>query len=430
MNGATWTSIVRRLGWGVVDQGVSSLTNFALGVVLARSLGAEGFGAVTLAYVTYGLVLNASRGIATDPLLVRFSGTARSAWRRAVADATGTALVVGVIGGIGCLLVGLALPGATGRAFLALAAGLPLLTVQDSWRFAFFAAGRPTQACLNDLVWGVPLVTMLCVLGGTGSADEVSCVLAFGATGALAAAVGSLQAGVVPGPRRTRAWLAEQRDLAGRYLVENLSVGSSRQLRMFLLGGFAGLAAVGEVRGSEILMGPFLVVFMGVSQIAVPEAAHVLRRDPRRLLHFCLALGGAAAAAALAWGLCLRFLLPHGVGVLLLGSVWGAASRLVLPVTLGLVMGGLEIGAAAGVRALGAAPRSLVAQLTTSGLYLLLGAVGAWWGGAAGSCWGVTLGIGIGAVVWWVQLRRAVADHLTEIDRIAPTPDDIDRIRS
>ena len=65
---------VRRMGWGLADQIVSSLTNFAISIYVVHSLGAVQFGAFSLAYVTYGFALNASRGLATDPLMVRFSG--------------------------------------------------------------------------------------------------------------------------------------------------------------------------------------------------------------------------------------------------------------------------------------------------------------------------------------------------------------------
>ncbi len=73
---------VRRLGWGVADQGVSSLSNFALGVVAAKSLDPAGFGAFTLAYLTYAFVLSAARGPSTDPLMVRFSYAEPTVWRR------------------------------------------------------------------------------------------------------------------------------------------------------------------------------------------------------------------------------------------------------------------------------------------------------------------------------------------------------------
>src|SRR5450432_1208576 len=109
---------VRRLGWGVADQAVSSLTNFAVSIFVARSVGLVQFGAFSLAYVTYGFALNASRGLATDPLMVRFSGVEPPVWRRAVASCSGTALTVGVATGI-CALVAAALLGGTARlAFL------------------------------------------------------------------------------------------------------------------------------------------------------------------------------------------------------------------------------------------------------------------------------------------------------------------------
>ncbi|MEV0502232.1 hypothetical protein AB0I84_32195, partial [Streptomyces spectabilis] len=63
-----------RLSWGLADQAVCSMNNFAVGIYVARSLGLTAFGVFSLAWVTYGVVLSVSRGLATDPLVVRFSG--------------------------------------------------------------------------------------------------------------------------------------------------------------------------------------------------------------------------------------------------------------------------------------------------------------------------------------------------------------------
>ena len=114
------SNAVRRLGWGVADQVVSSLTNFAVSIYVVHALGAVQFGAFSLAYVTYGFALNASRGLATDPLMVRFSGTYLPTWRRAVADCTGTAMVVGLVAGACVLAAAAVLSGTAGAAFLAL----------------------------------------------------------------------------------------------------------------------------------------------------------------------------------------------------------------------------------------------------------------------------------------------------------------------
>ena len=83
-----------------------------------------------------------------------------------------------------------------------------------------------------------------------------------------------------------------------------------------------------------------------------------------------------------------------------------------LPVViLGMCLGGFSVSAAAGVRALGAARRSLRAQLIQSSAYLVGGIGGAYLGGARGTCIGVAMATGFGAVAYWFQLGRARAEH-------------------
>jgi O-antigen/teichoic acid export membrane protein len=396
----------------VADQAVSSVANFVLGIVVARSLGAEGFGAFSLAYLTYAFVLSAGRGLATDPLTVRFSGARPDAWRRAVAAAGATGTSVGLVAGAGCVAVGLLHGNEVGDAFVAMGVLLPALMLQDSWRFAFFAAGRPAQALANDLVWTLLLLGALVVLITTERGGVVPYVIAFGGTAAVAAVFGLLQTRIVPRPTAIPSWVRTHRALGGRYLVENLSIGAAGQARFLVLGGVAGLQAVGEVRAAEILMGPFMVLLMGISQVAVPEAVAVLRRAPHHLGRFCLVLGGGLAGVALAWGLAVLHLLPESWGGALIGELWVPAEDLFPLVMTGLVVTGLVVGAQAGLRALGAAPRSLAAQLTNAGLYAVGGTVGAILDGARGSCWGVVVAVSCGAVVWWWQLRRGLAEHL------------------
>lgn len=410
-----------RLGWGVADQGVSSLGNFAFGILVARTLAPEDFGAFALALVTYGVVLNASRGLATDPMVVRFSGAEPHAWRRAVSAATGTAVCVGVISGAVCVVIGLVLPGSIRDALVALGCVLPGLVLQDSWRFAFFSQGQPAKALLNDLVWAVLQVATMTGLVLTDRASVVTSICAFGGSAAVAAAVGWWQCRVRPRPRLMRSWLVSQRSLSGRYLVENVSISGARQLRMVALGALAGLAAVGEVRAAEMLMGPFMVVLMGVSQVAVPEAIHVLNRSPSRLTHFCLLLGGAQALAAVAWGAAMMVLVPRGLGQLLLGDLWVGAFALLLPVLLNMTIGCFENGAMSGVRALGASRHSLAAQLSNAGLYLVGGTAGAALDGARGSCWGVVAATSVATIIWWRGLRRALREHQERV-LLNPSP--------
>ncbi|WP_189977669.1 hypothetical protein [Streptomyces capoamus] len=406
--GSARRALAGRLSWGLADQAASSISNFVVGVYVARSLGVSAFGVFSLAWVTYGVVLNVSRGLATDPLVVRFSGVPDASWRGAVVRSTGTALGVGAAIGAACLAAGPALGGRVGPAFVCLGVTLPGLLLQDAWRFAFFAAGAGRKAFVNDLVWGVALVPAMVV--AARAATVAAFVLAWGASAAVAAAYGCLQSGVRPGPARARGWLREQRDLGYRYLVENVSLSGASQLRAYGLGALAGVGAVGAVRGAELLMGPFLAVLMGLSLVTVPEAARVLRRAPHRLRSFCLLLGGGQAAAALLWGGAV-LLLPDRLGALVLGDVWHSASRLIVPITLGVAGAGLGTGAAAGLRALGAARRSLRCQLFASVCYVGGGLGGAAGAGTVGSAWGVAAATVSGSAVWWLQLRSALGEH-------------------
>ena len=411
-------AMARRLGWGVADQAVSSMSNFILGIVVARSLGAEGFGAFSLAYVTYAFVLSGTRGLSTDPLVVRFSGPDTPAWRRAVSASTATALTLGMATGMGCMVVGLALHGSLGLTYIALGACLPLLLLQDSWRFVFFSVGRPAQALLNDLVWGVLLAGALAGLLAVDRISAVTCIAAFGVTAGLAAGFGFLQAGIVPRPSETRAWMVDHKALGGRYLIENVAVGGARQIRFVAPApSRAWRRSARSGRGDPD--GP------------VPRDAHGPEPGGR-------ARGRAGAGPGAAPPR--HVLLPArsgpgsrgpGVGLPHPGPARPGTRR-------PAARPDLALGGSAGAHPDDPAPhgcvrdrrgrrrtrtrrrtRSLVAQVTFAGLYLVGGTVGGVIDGARGSCWGVALATTIGAAVWWVQLRCGLADHMRGLAELA-----------
>ena len=400
----------RRFGWGLADQAVSSLTNFAVSLYVARTLGAVQFGAFSLAYVTYSFVLNASRGLATDPLLVRFSGAEVPVWRRAVARCTGTALAVGLVAGACMLGAAALLTGTTRVAFIAMGLTMPGLMLQDSWRFAFFALGRGSQAFVNDAVWALAMVPALLALRLSGHEDVFWFVLAWGTAATVAAAVGPLQARVIPRLPDAWTWIRSHRDLAFRYLAENTAFAGSAQLRLTFVGVIAGLAAVGYVQASQLVMGPFFAILMGISLATVPEAARVLRNSPRHLRLFCVVLGVGLAIAGLAWGLAVYFVLPLGPGQLALGSLWQQTEPLMPPVIVSVVGTCFTSGASAGLRALGCSRRSLRAMIFASVATVIASVLGALTGGAIGTVRGMAVASAFAVAVWWWQLRQALLE--------------------
>jgi O-antigen/teichoic acid export membrane protein len=412
----SWRSVrqaSRRLSWGVADQAMSSLTNFLLTLFVAKTLGARSpaeFGAFTLAYVTYGFAINASRGLSIEPLLVRFSGMVLPTWRRAAASCTGTALLVGLVCGACAVAAGLLVGGTTGLAFIALGLTLPGLLLQDSWRYSFFAVGHGHHAFINDAVWAVLLLPSLVFLKITGHANVFWFVLVWGTTATVAAAVAPLQAGIVPNLATAPAWLSRHRDLGPRYLVENAGSNAADTVRSYTISYILGLAAVGYIQAASTFMGPFKIVFFGMSLITLPEAAKLLRRSPRQLPLFCVAVCAALTVLALGWGAVLLVALPRGLGHLMLGNLWRPAYPLVLPVILSTMAGCVTTGPLLGLHALGAARRSMRAVILSTCLVMTCGIAGALTAGTLGTMRFVAAASWAGTLLFWWQLRLALQD--------------------
>jgi O-antigen/teichoic acid export membrane protein len=390
---------------------MSSMSNFAVNIYIAHTLGAVQYGAFGLAYVTYGFALNASRGLATDPLLVRFSGTDVPTWRRAVTKCTGTAATVGLMTGAVILLAAALLSGTARLAFLALGLTMPGLMLQDSWRYSFFALGRGSQAFLNDTVWTVTLIPALVLLRATGHASVFWFVFAWGAAAGVAAAIGPLQARAAPRLSGAWEWVSRHSDLGPRYLAEGTANNAAGLLRNYGVGLILGLAAVGYVQAATTLMGPFMVIYFGMGLVTLPEAARVLRRSPRHLPHFCLLVSGGLAILGLAWGIVLLVTLPRGLGHLMLGDIWKPTYPLVWPTTLSILGACVSTGAATGLHALGAARRSLSAMVIGSALSVVLSIAGVVIDGVVGAMAGAALAAWIMALLFWRQFRNAMREY-------------------
>jgi O-antigen/teichoic acid export membrane protein len=399
----------RRAMWGFADQALSSLTNFVLAVAVARSTTTEGFGVFSLAFATYLVALSLSRAVSTEPLSVRYSSVSASTWRRGTRHATGTALVAGVVAGAACLAAGLVAGGTAGATLVALGLGMPLLLLQDAWRFAFFAVRRGGSAFANDLVWAGALGVGLLFLIGQGTAEVPAFVAVWAIGAGVGAALGLVQSGVLPDPRQVLAWRREHADIAPRFAAEALVVSGAQYLAVTGIGVVAGLVVLGTVRAGHTLMNAVHIATYGIQLFAVPEGVRIRERSHRALLRFCAMLSGLLAGVCLAWGVFL-LLLPESVGRALLADTWLEARTVILPLSISMAAGGVQAGAFVGLRALASAQRSLKARISSSGLLLLGGIGGAIVGGAVGAAWGMAIGASIGAASWWSFLLRGARE--------------------
>ena len=409
----------RGLSWGVADQAVSSLSNFAVNIYIARLLGAEQYGVFGVVYVTYAFALNASRGLVTDPLMVRFSHVDRPTWRRVVAGCAGTAVSIGLVLGAVVLLAAAVMGGSLGLGLVALAVALPGLLLQDCWRFAFFSCGRGSQAFLNDLIWLAVVIAALVGLQRAHLTNVFLSVLVWGGAATLAAAIGILQAGVIPRLTRTWQWLSRQRDLGFRYMAEGTTNSASSQLRTYGIGLLLGLAAVGYVQAATTLVAPVVVLVNGTGLILLPEATRIWRESAERLLRYCAVIGLAYTILASLWGALLLLSLPRGLGHALLDGIWRPTYPLVLPTVLGVMGFCLAAGAGTGLKGTGAARRSLRAAVVTSVLYVLFSLTGAVAAGTDGAVWGTTVAMWCGAVVYWWQFVVGLRESGQPVSQLA-----------
>jgi O-antigen/teichoic acid export membrane protein len=404
-------NVIRRFGWGLGDQLLSSFTNFMLGALIARAVSPRDFGAFSLAYATYTLSLGATRAVVSEPLVVRFSSVAEAVWRDGLRMAGGTAMTAGVAIGVGCIIAGSVIGGLLGTVLTILGIALPALLVQDTWRYAFFAAGRGSAAFVNDAVWTIVLFSAFAGLAAVGSATVNWLTAAWAAGGCVAACVGLLQSRALPaGPRSVVRWLSRQRDLVPRFAAEFALSSGASNLIIFGVGAIAGLGAVGQLRAGQIALGPLNVLFVGSAMATVPEGVRLLQQSTEHLAHASRWISLVLGASAFLWGVVL-FVLPTELGEIALGSNWHGAREIVVPLSIGAIAYGLAFGAKTGLRALAAAKRSLRARMIDVSAAVFFVLAGAAFAGVWGAAWGSAMAACVGIPNAWWQFTRALHEY-------------------
>lgn len=385
--------LFRRLSVGVVDQLLSSGSNFLALLLGARYLGVTGFGNFSLAMLSFTLTLGIARALCSEAMLVRPGGEPAE-HRERIRQATGAVVWVGLVAGAAFAATAIASSGSLAECFAVLAVAIPGLLVQDTLRYASFSRSQPRAALESDLIWFVGQAAILVALISRGTPTAPEMLLAFVIPGVIAGLVQAAREQVFPAVRSGVAWVLANRDLSVRYALDFLSGQGAAQLSAYVLAIVGGVAAVGSIRGGQTLFGPVNIFLTGAYIVLVPEGRHAARRSKRSLTTVCV---GASAAFALfaAAMLGLFLLLSPSQGRMILGSTWPGARSVIVPVGIAAIAGGILAGAQAGLRSLAAARTILRIRLVTIPTTLALPIAGAVIGDAEGLAWGIA------ASVWW-----------------------------
>jgi len=264
------------------------VSNFAVGVAVARVAGASGLGGFSLAYAGWQVVAGMHRSLVTDPMAIEgdvyhaTGNTHDAGVRRGIKRGFAAEMLLGAGAASIFALVGGALMFCGQRTFgiamVALAPWLPLLLVQDYWRWIGFMTRRPGLALANDTVFN-------CVQGAAFVAvfvihtHSIVAVIACWGLGSLAGALyGLWQHRVLPslagGVRMLRHHWSVSKWLAGM----SLSVSGGGQASVFIMGAILGPVGLGGLKAAQTLVaGPTGVLIIAGGSIGLPEATKAFK---------------------------------------------------------------------------------------------------------------------------------------------------------
>ncbi|HMR48177.1 MAG TPA: hypothetical protein PKE40_02505 [Arachnia sp.] len=415
--------LLNKLGGNLVAQAIAALSNFALSVLIARSLDKAAFGSFAMAYVVYGIAFAAMKAVVGQPLQIRFSAAEPEELHRRTGHAMGATLGLSIVVAAVVAVVGWALGGTTGQALVVLAVWLPALLLQDSCRMAFFAYQLPWRAAIVDTVWAVVQFGLLALLIAAGTPSLGWLMSAWGIGAVASAVAGLLLLRVVPRIAETFTWLREQATLS-RYLLAEYILGlGAVQVGTLLIGFILAPAAVGSLRAAQVLLGPLQIVSTASFQFTVPEIARHTGWPARRLLGFAGAVAAGLLFVHVVYVVAL-LVMPDAWGHFLFADSWRGGALVLLPMGIAACLSCLANPPAGVLYGLGKARVTFRINMLKAPIILVLLLSGTFLFGVVGSAWAF---VSIEAIIlpFWIlalvqasrRPRRMLADEAGEADK-------------
>lgn len=392
----------RRASVTVLDQVVSSASNFVTGVAVARISGPAEFGRYMLVILIWLFAVGAHRALITDSVIV----TSRQSDDRLalMARGLGGELVIGmgasaVVAGAGLLAI--AAGSGLGGPMVVLSLCLTSLLVQDYWRNMGFMQRRPGVALANDTVFAVVQLTAIGVFSVLGWRTASHMIGAWGIGATAGALFGLWTFRHIGRPRQGRAFLSATWPLSRWMMSDFVTSFASQQSFLAFAAVLLSQVEYGGFRAAWNLMGPVIVILHAGANFGLPEAS---RRadpdDPTALRRFARNLSAGTVGLLAVYGAVVAI-----GGGQLLGAVFGHEfspyGHLATLAALQYVIAASWFGHIVALKALGRMRRLWSVRLAVAVSSLVLAFVfHRWWG---------TVGVGWAGVT--TELVYAIAMH-------------------
>jgi O-antigen/teichoic acid export membrane protein len=392
------------------DQAVSGASNVLIAVLAARLLSPASFGLFGIVFLSYVVLQGVTRALVSDPLLVH---PVEAEERPADVLAAGSLLALGlaavtVVVGLGVHEVNSEL----GTALIVLGGFLPLLVLQDLGRYLGFATQRPGRALTLDLLWLVAVFVAAIALVSKSTHALAEFIAIWAGTGALSGLLTLWyyrQCRFLPNLR----WLKETWWFSWRYLVSYAANQWTSLATYGVMGAIVGAKELGGAQGAVLLVRPFGTFQVAAIAAAIAEISR-LRDDPHLVRRHARYTAALTAVIALLNTVVL-LVLPGRIGRLFLGATWHVAKPFLLPVGIQIIFVGIATGARAGLLGSRLIRRSMVVDISSAGLSLVVTTVGVVVSGVSGALWAVAGATCVMSVTWWVVLIRLTGSPRPEV---------------
>jgi O-antigen/teichoic acid export membrane protein len=409
---------VTKGGLAILDYGLFSGSNFLLGVLLARWMAPEQYGAYALAFSIFILVTFLYQALVLEPLSV-FSGTSYPNNLRGYLQSNvwlhwGLSVII-------CLALGGTAVAArvwwhspiSAMAFAGMTVAAPFILIHALGRRSFYLKLSPGPAAFGSAFY------CTFVVGGSFFVYKMGWLSAFTAylVMAVAALVGGLimvfqlHAKLEPATAKVtlKATLAKHWEY-GKWALATCIVGwIPTYVYIPLVSKFSGLAVTGELRALMNLGGPVLQTYAALSMLFLPLAARVQSNQGKRgASSLTLKLTALFIAGAIVYWSVLIPLRRPLFQMLYAGKYLDASSLLPLFAAETIVWSA-ALGPAILLRAM-ESPRSLFfANGAASAVALLFGIPATRYFGLHGVIWSMVLANVLYVFVAFIMLRRKVA---------------------
>lgn len=305
----------RAVSTSVLNQGISSATNFALAFVLVRALSPADYGAYGLGIAVCYLYAGIGNSLFLIQMVVH---TPERPPDDQVPFAVRTlcavvlfALATLAMTGIGAWAAGALL--ASVRPYrglaMAVAAASVCYVVKDFFVRQAYISRSESRALAVTLAIAAFLATLLGMARAFGvELTPASALVAFAAAQLAGAATGLVLARL---PFRSFRWHRMAEDLArggkdGRWATGSSVVGwAQSQAYAYLTVAVIGAAGVGQANAARLLVSPFLLLTPAINQITMPRLADMRVRDPLGMLKLGKAITLGLVALSLLYSLVL-----------------------------------------------------------------------------------------------------------------------------